>query len=84
MRRIYKRLRYHELSGLGSVSRQTVAFSFLCLIAPLAGCATVSVYQPTEAEISLTDDQSLLRKAADGRWVLARDANLLTTEPKSA
>jgi len=27
---------------------------------------------------------TILRKAADGRWVLARDANLLTTEPKSA
>ena len=80
MRRIYKRLRYHELSGLGSVSRQAVAFSFLCLIAPLAGCATVSVYQPTEAEISLTDDQSLLRKAADEYCKTARAKGLATGE----
>lgn len=80
MRRIYNRLTSHELSGLGSVSRPIVAFSLLCLLAPLAGCATVSVYQPTEAEISLTDDQSLLRKAADQYCKDAKAKGLATGE----
>ncbi|MFT3725911.1 MAG: hypothetical protein QM773_20290 [Hyphomonadaceae bacterium] len=40
----------------------------------------MSVYQPTEAEISLTDDQSLLRKAADDYCKAARAKGLATGE----
>ncbi len=80
MRRIYKNLTYHELLGLGSVSRPAVAFLFLCSLAPLAGCATVSVYEPAEAEISLTDDQSILRKAAEDYCKDARAKGLASGE----
>jgi hypothetical protein len=52
----------------------------LCLLAPLAGCATVSVYEPTAAEISLTDDQSLLRKAAEAYCKDAKAKGLATGE----
>lgn len=80
MRRTYKSLRCHELSGLGSVSRPAVVFSLLCFIAPLAGCATVSVYEPTEAEVSLTEDQSILRTAAEAYCREARAKGLATGE----
>lgn len=80
MGRIYNNLRYHELSGLGSVSRSAVAFLFLCCLAPLAGCATVSVYEPAEAEISLTDDQSILRRAAEVYCKDAKAKGLATGE----
>jgi hypothetical protein len=55
-------------------------FLFLCFIAPLAGCATVSVYEPAEAEVSLTDDQSILRKAAEDYCKDARAKGLATGE----
>lgn len=80
MRRSYNKLEYHELSGLGSLSRPIVFLAFLALIAPLAGCATVSVYEPTEAEISLTDDQSSLHKAADAYCKDARAKGLASGE----
>lgn len=80
MQRIYNSLTCHELSGLGSVSRPLVCLAFLALIAPLAGCATVSVYEPTEAEISLTADQSQLHKAAEAYCKDARAKGLASGE----
>ena len=63
------------------MSRPAVVFSLLLLAAiPLAGCATVSVYEPTEAEISLTDDQSILRKAAEDYCKDARAKGLASGE----
>lgn len=49
-------------------------------LAPLAGCATVSVYEPVSAEVSLTEDQSELRKAADAFCQDARAKGLATGE----
>jgi hypothetical protein len=80
MRRIYNTLRCHQLSGLGSVPRLSVAVSVLCLFAAAGGCATVSVYEPTSAEISLTTEQSELHKAADAYCEAARKKNLATGE----
>lgn len=45
--------------------RACVVVLLLCIGSPLAGCATVSVYEPVQAEINLTDDQSILRNAAE-------------------
>jgi hypothetical protein len=85
MRRIYKMLTRQELSGLGSVSGTRAAFLFLAMLAPLGGlaggCATVSVYEPsTDAEISLTKEQSGLHKAAEAYCEKARDKGLATGE----
>lgn len=79
MRRIYNNLNCHELSGMGSVSRPLV-FLALIVLAPLGGCATVSVYEPVSAEVSLTEDQSQLRKAADAYCKDAREKGLATGE----
>jgi hypothetical protein len=81
MCRIYNKLKYQELSGLGSVSRAAVALFVFGLITPLAaGCATVSVYEPAEAEISLTEDQSLLRQASEQYCRDAKAKGLATGE----
>jgi hypothetical protein len=80
MRRIYNNLRCHQLSGLASVSRPAVAFSILAMLAGMGGCATVSVYQPSSAEISLTEEQSDLHKAADDYCQAARKKGLATGE----
>lgn len=79
MRRIYNNLNCHELSGMGSVLRPLV-FLALIVLAPLGGCATVSVYEPVSAEVSLTEDQSQLRKAADAYCKDAREKGLATGE----
>jgi hypothetical protein len=54
----------------------------LGLLAPLAGCATVSVYQPTagSAEVSLTAPQSDLYKASDAYCEQARKKGWATGE----
>lgn len=52
----------------------------LCLLAMSGGCATVSVYEPSSAEISLTAEQSELHKAADAYCEAARKKNLATGE----
>ncbi|HVY89585.1 MAG TPA: hypothetical protein VG942_12000, partial [Hyphomonadaceae bacterium] len=48
--------------------------------ASLCGCATVSVYQPTTAEISLTAEQSQLHKASDEYCKDARHKGLAVGE----
>ncbi len=80
MRRIYNNLRIHELSGSGSV--QTLRSIVLCLVlsASAAGCATVSVYEPVTAEVSLTEEQSLLHKASEAFSKDTRDKKLATGE----
>jgi hypothetical protein len=80
MRRIYNTLRCRQLSGLGSVPRLSVAVSVLCFLAASGGCATVSVYEPSSAEISLTAEQSELHKAADAYCEAARKKSLATGE----
>lgn len=80
MQRTYNSLIRHGLSGIGSLSPRAAVIAFVAFLAPLAGCATVSVYEPTEAEISLTDDQSLLRKAAQAYCRDARDKGLASGE----
>jgi hypothetical protein len=80
MRRIYNTLKCHQLSGLGSVPRLSVAVSVLSLLALSGGCATVSVLEPSSAEISLTQEQSELHKAADAYCEAARKKNLATGE----
>lgn len=80
MRRIYNTLRCHQLSGLGSVPRLSVAVSVLCLLAATGGCATVSVYEPSSAEISLTTEQSALHRAADTYCEAARKKGLAAGE----
>lgn len=59
--------------------RSLVLLAFISA-APLAGCATVSVYEPVAAEISLTEDQSMLRKSADAYCKDAREKGLATGE----
>jgi hypothetical protein len=80
MRPIYNSIRCHQLSGLGSVPRLSVAVSVLCFLVASGGCATVSVYEPSSAEISLTAEQSELHKAADAYCEAARKKSLATGE----
>jgi len=81
MQHTYNNLRCHGLSGLGSVSRQRVVFVVLAVLAPLGGCATVSVYEPgASAEISLTQAQSELHKASDVYCQETRNKGLATGE----
>jgi hypothetical protein len=77
---LYNNLTYHELSGSGSVSRSISFFVAIALVTPLCGCATVSVYQASSAEVSLTQEQSQLQKAADAYCKDARQKGLATGE----
>jgi hypothetical protein len=52
----------------------------LALLASTAGCATVSVYEPSSAEISLTEQQSDLHKASDAYCETARKKGLAAGE----
>jgi hypothetical protein len=79
-RRIYNILRIHELSGSGSVPPLRSIVLCLALAVPAAGCATVSVYEPVTAEVSLTDEQSLLHKASEAFSSEARAKKLATGE----
>lgn len=56
------------------------ALFVLALLAPLAGCATVSVYEPSSAEISLTAQQSELHKASDAYCEATRKKGLAAGE----
>jgi hypothetical protein len=80
MRRIYNNLRFHELSGLSSVPQLRSIVLSLALAVPVAGCATVSVYEPVSAEISLTEEQSQLLKASDTFSKVAREKKLASGE----
>jgi hypothetical protein len=81
MRRIYNLPIRQAFSGFGSVSGPRALFLFLALAAPLGGCATVSVYEPsTDAEISLTKEQSALHKAAVAYCDKTREKGLAAGE----
>jgi hypothetical protein len=81
MRRAYKSLSCNELSGSGSVAKSRLLVSCLVACLPIAGCATVSVYdEPITAEISLTQDQSDLHAAAEAFNKSARDRGLASGE----
>ena len=80
MQRFYKHHRRQALSGLGLLSRPKSMLFALAALAPLCGCATVSVYQPTSAEVSLTAEQSQLHKASDDYCKDARHKGLATGE----
>lgn len=84
MRGIYNSLRCNELSGFGSVSTFKSLVFILATCAPFAGCATVSVYEPVTAEVSLTEDQSQLHAAAEAFSKAARDKGLATGEASLA
>lgn len=73
MRRIYNNMTCNELSGFGSVSLLRSALIGLSLCAPVAGCATVSVYEPATAVVSLTEGQSKLHEASQA---YSRDVRL--------
>lgn len=80
MRRGYTGNRNNELSGFGSVSR--TRFLLICIAsAPtLAACATISVYEPVTAEVSLVEDVSVLRKASEAFCKEMRDKGLAVGE----
>lgn len=61
-------------------------FVTLCIVAciPMAACATVSVYEPVSAEISLTQDQSQLHAAAEAYSQTARQKGLAIGEASLA
>lgn len=81
MRRIYNRLSCHELSGFGPVPGMRTVFVLFAMLAPLGGCATVSVYDAAASgEISLTEQQSELHKASDAYCEVARAKGLATGE----
>lgn len=52
--------------------------------APFAACATVSVYEPVTAEVSLTEDQSQLHAAAEAYSESARQKGLASGEASLA
>lgn len=63
------------------MSGPRAAFLCVALLAGLGGCATVSVYQPsTDAEVSLTKEQSVLHKAAKAYCDKTREKGLATGE----
>lgn len=78
--RTYNNLRIHELSGSGLVPTLRSIILCLALAVPAAGCATVSVYEPVTAEVSLSDEQSLLHKASEAFSSEARAKKLATGE----
>jgi hypothetical protein len=81
MQRIYKNTRCHELSGFGSAPRMRSALAVLVLFFSTAGCATVSVYEPSaSADVSLTEAQSELHKSAEAYCEETRDKGLATGE----
>lgn len=61
-------------------------FAALCISAfiPLGACATVSVYEPVSAEVSLTQDQSQLHAAAEAYADATRQKGLATGEASLA
>lgn len=80
MRRLYNDLTIHELSGLGSVSKLRSIVLGLGLAVSAAGCATVSVYEPVSADVSLTEEQSSLHRASEAFSRDARNKKLATGE----
>lgn len=84
MRRIYNNLTLQELSGLGSVPTLRSIVLCLALATPVAGCATVSVYEPVNAEVSLTAEQSQLKKASEAFNQETRSKKLATGEASLA
>jgi hypothetical protein len=80
MRCNYKNPIRHQLSGFGSLPGPRAALGILALLATTAGCATVSVYEPSSAEISLTEQQSDLHKASDAYCEAARKKGLAAGE----
>jgi hypothetical protein len=80
MRRVYNNLTIHELSGFGSVTKLGSVILCLGLAVSMAGCATVSVYEPVSAEVTLTEEQSLLHRASEAFSKDARDKKLATGE----
>lgn len=84
MRRIYNNPRCDELSGLGSVSKLRTLILCLTACAPVAACATVSVYEPVTAEISLTEEQSQLQKASEDYTRQAREKGFASGEASLA
>jgi hypothetical protein len=80
MRRIYNNLTLHELSGLGSVPKLRSIVLCLALATSVAGCATVSVYEPVSAEVLLTAEQSQLQKASEAFNHDTRSKKLATGE----
>jgi hypothetical protein len=84
MWRLYNSLTCNELSGFGSVTTLKTLVIILAAAAPVAGCATVSVYQPVTAEVSLSDGQSQLHAAAEAFSKAARDKGLAVGEASLA
>lgn len=80
MRPVYNDLRIHELLGSGSVLTLRSIACCMALAATAAGCATVSVYEPITAEVSLTEEQSQLHKASEAFSKDARAKKLATGE----
>ncbi len=64
MRRIYNSMTCNELSGFGVVPLLRSVLIGLGVCVPVAGCATVSVYEPATAVVSLTEGQSRLQEAS--------------------
>lgn len=65
-----------------SKSRLVALCIFACV--PMAACATVSVYEPVSAEVSLTSDQSELHAAAESYSRAAREKGLASGEASLA
>jgi len=65
MRHIYNSQRIHEVSGSRSVQALRSIIFCVALSVAAGGCATVSVYEPVTAEVSLTEEQSLLHKSSE-------------------
>jgi hypothetical protein len=80
MRRLYNDKTIHDLSGLGSVSKLRSIVLGLGLAVSAAGCATVSVYEPVSADVSLTEEQSSLHRASEAFSKDAREKKLATGE----
>ncbi len=61
---------------------QTIRSVVFCLALSVgaAGCATVSVYEPVTAEVSLTEEQSLLHRASEAFSKDTRNKKLATGE----
>lgn len=66
------------------MSKVRILALFLVASTPIAGCATVSVYEPVSAEISLTEDQSQLQKASEAYARDAREKGIASGEASFA
>ena len=69
---------------MGSLYSLKPLITVFMVLTPLGGCATVSLYEPVSAEVSLVDGASPLQEPSDAFCRLTREKGLATGEASLA